>query len=63
MKKKMVVVQVDLPNEMLLELCLMAHESDMTLNAFVNKILMEYIVRMEKERKISKKQMEHGIIK
>ena len=58
-KQKMVAVQLDLSNEVLLELCLMAHESDMTLNAFVNKILKEYIDQKNLERK----QTEHGIIK
>jgi predicted HicB family RNase H-like nuclease len=58
-KQKMVAVQLELSNEVLLELCLMAHESDMTLNAFVNKILKEYIDQKNLERK----QTEHGIIK
>lgn len=58
-KQKMVAVQLELDNNTLLELCLMAHESDMTLNAFVNKILKEYIDKKNLERK----QTEHGIIK
>jgi hypothetical protein len=36
-------VQIDLPDRELLQLCLMAHERDITLNALVNNILREYI--------------------
>ena len=55
-KDKRVAVQLDLSNEVLLQLCLLAHESDMTLNAFVNMILKEYIDKIEKARKVSVKQ-------
>lgn len=36
-------VQIDLPDRELLQLCLMAHERDITLNEMVNNILREYI--------------------
>ena len=62
-KDKRVAVQIDLPDDVLLRLCLLAHEADMTLNAFVNMILREYIDKIEKQRKVSVKQAEHGIVK
>lgn len=43
MKKNYVKVQIDLPKEDLYLLMLKAHEADMTFNAFINKILKEYI--------------------
>jgi len=36
-------VQIDLPDSELLQLCLLAHEQDITLNTLVNNILREYI--------------------
>lgn len=36
-------VQIDLPDNELLQLCLMAHDRDITLNEMVNNILREYI--------------------
>lgn len=36
-------VQIDIPDRELLQLCLMAHERDITLNEMVNNILREYI--------------------
>ena len=36
-------VEIDLADSELLQLCLMAHERDITLNALVNNILREYI--------------------
>ena len=36
-------VEIDLPDHELLQLCLLAHEQDITLNALVNNILREYI--------------------
>lgn len=36
-------VRIDLPIDELLQLCLMAHEQDITLNEMVNNILREYI--------------------
>lgn len=36
-------VRIDLPDDELLQLCLMAHKQDITLNQLVNNILREYI--------------------
>ena len=36
-------VKIDLPDDELLQLCLLAHEQDITLNELVNNILREYI--------------------
>lgn len=47
MKEKFVAVQIDLPKEDLYLLMLKAHEADMTLNAFVNKLLKTYLDKME----------------
>lgn len=63
MKKKFVKVTVDLPIEVIAELAIQAHEADMKLNDFIVKILEEYVDKMMKQQKVSKKQTEHGIIK
>ena len=42
-------VELTLDNDELLQLCLMAHKRDMTLNALVTEILTEQITRLEKE--------------
>jgi hypothetical protein len=37
-----VEIEIELPDDILLNLCLLAHEKDITLNQFCNKILKEY---------------------
>lgn len=37
-------IEVDLDNETLLQLCLLAHEQDITLNTLVNNMLREYML-------------------
>ena len=57
-KKKFVYVTIELPMEVIAQLALLAHESNMLLNDFINKILEEQIKKIE----IKRKQAEHGII-
>jgi predicted DNA-binding ribbon-helix-helix protein len=45
-------VELTLDNDELLQLCLMAHKRDMTLNALVTEILTEQITRLEKETNV-----------
>ena len=42
-------VELKLDNDELLQLCLMAHKRDITLNALVTEILTEQITRLDKE--------------
>ena len=42
-------VELKLDNDELLQLCLMAHKRDITLNALITEILTEQIARLEKE--------------
>jgi predicted HicB family RNase H-like nuclease len=43
-------VELTLDNDDLLQLCLMAHKRDITLNALITEILTEQIARLEKEK-------------
>ena len=43
----MSTITVDLPEEMLFQLMLLAHERDITLNKLIESILREYIERIE----------------
>jgi predicted HicB family RNase H-like nuclease len=45
-------VELKLDNDELLQLCLMAHKRDITLNALVTEILTEQITRLEKETNV-----------
>ena len=49
-KNQMVEVELDLEDDLLLQLCLMAHEQDITLNEFINNVLKEYIEKLEGEK-------------
>ena len=42
-EEKMIEVEFDLPDRDVLKLALLAHEKDMTLNAFINDILRQGI--------------------
>jgi len=42
----MVQVKLDLDKELLFKLMLLAHEADLTLNQFCNKILRKYIKKL-----------------
>ena len=42
-------VELTLDNNDLLQLCLMAHKRDITLNALITEILTEQMTRLEKE--------------
>ena len=46
-EEKMIEVEVDLPDKDVLKLALLAHEKDVTLNAFINDILKQGIKRGE----------------
>lgn len=50
MKKKMVEIAIDLPNELIYALCKEAHYRDITLNKLVNKILKKEIKRLKREQ-------------
>ena len=43
----MSTITVDLPEEMLFQLMLLAHERDITLNKLIESILREYIDRLQ----------------
>ena len=43
-------VELKLDNDELLQLCLMAHKRDITLNALITEILTEQIARLETEK-------------
>ena len=42
-------IELNLNNDELLQLCLMAHKRDITLNALVTDILTEQLTRLNKE--------------
>ena len=44
-------VELDLPDEVLLDLALQAHEKNVTLNEHINQLLSEYIDKLEAEKK------------
>jgi len=46
-------IELNLNNDELLQLCLMAHKRDITLNALVTEILTEQIARLEEEPNVS----------
>jgi len=43
----MSTITIDLPDEILFQLMLLAHERDITLNKLIESILREYIDRIE----------------
>lgn len=45
----METITVDLDQDLLYELMLMAHERDITLNQLVNEVLKSYLEKMEKD--------------
>jgi predicted HicB family RNase H-like nuclease len=49
-KDNRVSIEIDLEEEMLYQLMLLAHEQDITLNQLVEQILREHIARLEKEK-------------
>ena len=50
-KEKLVEIEVELENDVILELALMAHERDITLNQLMVECLTEHINELEKEKK------------
>ncbi len=46
-EEKLIEVQFDLPDKDVLKLALLAHEKDVTLNAFINDVLRQGIKRGE----------------
>jgi len=42
-------IELNLNNDELLQLCLMAHKRDITLNALITEILTELMTRLNKE--------------
>lgn len=46
-KMKFIKVTLELPNEVLLSLAIMAHEQNLTLNSFVNKLLKSAMKKRE----------------
>lgn len=46
-------VTIDIPNDLLFRLMLMAHEQDITLNKLINKILKEFMDKEEINKKVT----------
>jgi predicted HicB family RNase H-like nuclease len=44
--EEMETIQIDLPDKVLLQICLMAHEANMTLNDFIIQVLREHLERL-----------------
>ena len=46
-------ITIDLPDEILFQLMLLAHERDITLNKLIESILREYIDRIESNEQLT----------
>ena len=49
----MSTITIDLPDETLFQLMLLAHERDITLNKLIESILREYIYRIESNEQLT----------
>lgn len=49
----MSTITIDLPDEILFQLMLLAHERDITLNKLIESILREYIDRIESNEQLT----------
>lgn len=43
------IVEINIPTESFIELALRAHEADVTLNSYINKILRDYVHELQSE--------------